>query len=467
MNSIKEAKRQLADLKARLKALNTKDTDETPLNDEENAEADDMVSRIGKLESRITRLEAAEDAAAEKAEEVDEDAEEKAFGSKLFKGMKSPIVVRKDEIRVPRQKGSAFGRYVLGRVVDKEFGQGAGKEYVEKHFGDTAVTKALTTATPFIPQDFLADPIELLREESVVRRFARTMAMPMGQMTIPRQRLGASAAWLGEAQDIAVSQAGFDVLQMTWKKLGAITTLTKELVEFSPIDAEGYAVKDLVAQMGLAEDVAFLTSAGSATVPKGIKAFTATANKFASNATVNFDNVNRDLRAAELALRGNLVRGKFVWIMAPGVEAFLKTLQNGFGQFPFADSLEQGKLLSYDVLVTAQLPTNLGGGTNQSDVYLVCADHVVVGDAYRMEVSITTEGSWIESAAQVNAFSRDLIGIKATNSVDLTMMHGVSAAVITTTGWSVGAGFNKAGFQYVTEAANIVPTTASAANPTA
>jgi HK97 family phage major capsid protein len=450
--------------KAKLKALNLKDTDESPLNDAENEEADDLVGRIGKAEQRLARLEAAEGEAADKAKEVDEEEAEKTFGAYARKS--APSIVRADTVLVPRQKGSAFSRFVAGRVVDKLYSAGAGAQYVAKHFGDTAVVKALTTATPVIPQDFTKDLIELLREQSVVRAAgARVMSMPMGQLTIPRQRLGATATWLGEGQDLTATSAGFDAIQLTWKKLGAITSVTKELVEFSPLDVESIVTTDLVAQMALAEDIEFLNGTGSAYRPTGIIAQTASSNLLPSNATVNFANVVADLRAVELALNVNLVYGPKAWFMHPGVVGFLKTLSNGFGIYPFAEELEQGKLLGYPVHTTVQLPTNLGGSTNQTKIILAAVNDLIIGDAYRTEVSVTTEGSWVESAATVNSFSRDLIGIKATNSVDFAMKHGVSAAVLTATGWSVGAAFNVAGKQYVTEAANTSPSSASSANP--
>ncbi|MCO6414808.1 phage major capsid protein [Siccirubricoccus sp. KC 17139] len=459
--SIKDLKLKRENLKLEAKAIALKETDDTPLNDEDVEKFNGISSKIEALSARIARLEAVEDDAADAAEPVDDDAAEKGWTVKS-----APSVHRSNNALVARKKGSLFARFSTARIVDKIYGFGAGRHYVEKNFGDEMVTKALTSAVPVIPQDFMADPIELLREQSVVRAAgARVMAMPMGQMTIPRQRLGASASWVGENTDINVTQAGFDTIHLTWKKLAAITSVTKELVEFSPLEVERIVREDLIAQMGLAEDIAFLNSTGSGGAsPVGIIPQVVSGNQLTSNASVTFDNVMKDLRAAQLALEINLVRGSKAWFMNPGVVGFLRGLQNGFGVYAFANEIDgSGTLLGYPVYTTIQLPTNLGGSTNQTKVILACVDDLVVGDAYRLDVSVTTEGSWVESSNNINAFSRDLIGIKATNAVDFALRHDVSAAVITATNWTLGTAFNVAGRQFYTQALNTADTTASAA----
>lgn len=462
MASIKDLKAKRAALKAQANAIATKETDENPLSQDEVSEFDKLMSAVDGIDARIARLEASAADEAEKSEEVDEGTAEKSFG------LRTPTLHTKQAM-VPRQKGSAVGRFLIGAHLNKSVGPGYGAEYVGQHFRDMDVKAALSTALPVIPQAFSTDLIDLLVAEAVVRKSgARVIPMPMGQLTIPRQRLGSEGTWMNEGENYTHTALDTDVINMTWKKVGALTSTTEELIRYSPLAAEQMIVNDLVTQMALTEDKAFLIGTGSATRPTGIINQIATSNKINStldSGAVTVNSVARDMENLDLCLRGNFVRGPKALYMAPGTISFLKTVRNAFGIAPFKDELDAGRFNGIPVYESGLLSTNLGEEANQALIVLAAVQDVYIGDGLNLEFKSTDTGSWSDGGTNVNAFGSGKVGFRLTSNVDIALAHGVSAAVLTVTDWTVGANQNVAGKAFVTEPANTGRTSASAARP--
>lgn len=346
---------------------------------------------------------------------------------------------------VPRER--AIGRYVAAKWWKDTYGLGAAREMIDRDpyakgmGGDPFVTKMLSTSSPIIPQDFYPEIIPLLQEESVFRKIARTIPMSEGNLTWARQRLGSNGQWVGEAQAPTPSQLQWDNLQFTWHQEMAYTYCTRQLLEFSPLNAASEIERDLSSRLGLLEDRTFLYgAANTAYAPTGL------INQLNASQTINstggtsptFQTVAFDLNSAILQLTGNLVKGNFTWVMHPQVPLFLSQLSSTYGVFPFKDEVSQGRLLGFPIVTTVQLPTNLGSaGANQTDVLLICGDMVIIADAMRYAIEMTTEASFYDNGVLINPFSQNLVAWKVGNSVDMQVQHDVAAAVISATSWGL------------------------------
>ena len=130
-------------------------------------------------------------------------------------------------------------------------GSGAEKagEFIENRFHDTEVAKyfvnkalnysVVAEGGALIPQDFMAEMIELLRANVVVRGAGpMTVQMPMGNITIPRLAGGSTAVYQGELDDISVTEEQFDDLNLTAKKLTAMVPVSNDLIRRAPIGVE-------------------------------------------------------------------------------------------------------------------------------------------------------------------------------------------------------------------------------------
>lgn len=208
-----ELRRRRAALVAKMKDLVDKEGDgDKPTEDISEAFAALQVS-LAEMDGRIARVEAALAAAAQSAangdDDDDDDDDDKSGSSNRggFRmrgdGARVPATVKRTPLYVARDpRGLQMARYLLGlahRTWQRCSWQDSAT-WVETRFGDSEVAKALNSSVTsqggaLIPQDFLADLVELLRANTVVRGSGpMTVGMPMGNLTIPRLAGGSQAS---------------------------------------------------------------------------------------------------------------------------------------------------------------------------------------------------------------------------------------------------------------------------------
>ena len=404
----------------------------------------------------------------------DEDNVEKSFSAPT----KKRVSINHGVALAPMKKAEYFGRLAVGQFYKKEMGLRKAQEVVMRTWGDVRVKDALMTNQPIIPQDFVNSVIPLLQAKATVRQFATVRAMPMGNLTLPRHNLGSMGAYMGEGSNIPVTRAGFDTINMSWKKYGALTYCTRELLEFTPVDAAAIITNDLISRLALLEDQNFLFGNGTSNgvpAPLGIM-YQLNQNTNVINSSVNaqgnvdFQTVSYDLQALELALSGNLVPPPYVMVMSPHTESFLKQVSSTFGVYPFKEELAGGTLNGHKVFVTTLAPTNQpdtkATPTNTvAPILMVQPDELIIGDAYRYGMSMTDTASFVDGSTQINAFGQDLLAWKVTNAHDFAMMHDVSAAVLKADGWSIGNVGSKWSYDVPPTANSLAGSQASAAKP--
>ena len=117
--------------------------------------------------------------------------------------------------------------------------------------------------------------IDLLRNKSSMFALGATRLMDLvGDIAIPRQTGGASAAWIAEAGDAAESDAAFDQVTLSPKTIAAYTDVSRRLLKQSSVDIEGLVRRDLATAMALAIDAGGLYGTGASNQPEGINAMT-------------------------------------------------------------------------------------------------------------------------------------------------------------------------------------------------
>src|SRR5262249_4244221 len=153
-------------------------------------------------------------------------------------------------------------------------------EAVTKWFVEKALNYSVVAeGGALIPQDFMAELIELLRANVVVRAAGpMTVQMPMGNLTIPRLAGGSQPVYQGELDDIRVPQETFDDLNLVAKKLTAMVPVSNDLIRRAPIGVEAIVRDDLVQGIARKEDLQFLRSDGTNKGPVGWRSLVLAAN---------------------------------------------------------------------------------------------------------------------------------------------------------------------------------------------
>lgn len=422
---------------------------------------EDLDTRIGRVEE-VLNLDAA--AATDPAEPE---------GQKEM-GMRQNV--QRTVIGVPfKQKlaaGGQFIHYMLTVGHAKKYGFQSALKYAKEGLGNTDVERALaaggqTTGGALVPQQFVADLIELLRAATVVRRAgARTIDMATGNLTVPRLAGGATSAYMDELDDIGVSQETFDDLQFNAKKLTTLVPVSNDLIRRASMSVDQIVRDDLTASASRREDLAFLLGAGSLKDPIGMLNMGGAVVVGGAATLVGAINT---LQALELTLKnGNSRMIKPVWIFHPSVEAFLKGLTNEVGGYFFRDEMNTGKLSGYDYYTTTQLPTNLQTDGKGSYIFFVDMADILIGDAYTADIEVSYEGAYKGTDGEmVSAFQRDQTIFRIIREHDIQTRHLQSVAVADVDGWLPdGWTGMSSGAPYTTQALNTSGSAAQSANPT-
>lgn len=284
-----------------------------------------------------------------------------------------------------------------------------------------------------VPEEYAEEVIELLRHRAVIRRLgAVEIPMAGGNLSMPRLNAGASATYVGEAVASNASQEQIGQLRFTSKKLMALVPVSNDLLKFSSPQADQVVLNDMVAQIAVAEDAAFIRGLGTQYSPRGIRYWAASGNVTASAGT-GLTNTVTDIETLLNALEQNDVRMiDPAWIMNPRSKNSIRLLQTTTGAFVFREEIDKGTLMGYKYGATNNVPANLGGGSNQAELYLVDMADAVIADVPGLEIEVSSEAAYVDSTGTLqSAFSQDVTVMRAIERHDFGMRHDVSAGVLT------------------------------------
>jgi HK97 family phage major capsid protein len=336
---------------------------------------------------------------------------------------------------------SFFRIHSLGRMNGMSFMAVARGDLGEAYRNDRLYSAVTTTGSPhIIPENYVPRLIELLRGRSVIRSLSGIREVPLlnGNMVIPRQSGASSANYVGEQVNIPLSTPTTNEITLAAKKLTVMVVASGEMVRRSNPATDRMILDDVVQSLATREDQTFIRNAGSATVPKGLKAFAdlvSATNAIAANATVNLANVTADLGKLLLALaNANCPMLSPHFIMAPRTERYLMDLRDGNGNLAFRE-METGRLRGVPYHTTTHVPVNLGGGTNQSEIYLVDASELIIGDAPTFQLSSSTEAAYDDAGTIRAAFSNDSVVFRLIAEHDTAMRHNESVAYLSAVTW--------------------------------
>lgn len=333
---------------------------------------------------------------------------------------------------------------IVGALAVSRGNRDAAVAYLDKA-GQSAIGAALSGATSgaggvIIPRPMASEIIDLLRPKVTVRASgARSIPMPAGELRHARLMGSATASYAAENAPIVESEPTFGNTDMKFKKLTSLVPVGNSLMSHAATDVGRIVRDDMVRVMALKEDVAFLRFDGTNFRPTGLR-YWAAAGQWIT------DGVAKTFAAADVALRAavNRVEDRDVgmvkpgWIMRAGVKNWLASLRDANGNIAYPSIDASGELLGYPIKTTSQIPTNLGIGGDESEVYFADFDEVVIGDAQLIRVDVSTEAAFVDTAGDtVSAYQNDLTLMRAIAEHDLAPMHDVAISGFNAIGWGL------------------------------
>lgn len=306
-----------------------------------------------------------------------------------------------------------------------------------------AVQKALqagdfTAGGALLEPEFAPGIIELLRNTTVVRRAgARSLPMNNGTLTLRKQTGASTTSYVGESQNISSTEPQVGQIVMTAKKLAAIVPISNDLLTFDSGNmADEFVRDDLVMQMAVREDQAFLRDDGMQDTPKGLRYWADSDNILSTNGTGSSD-VEADFKDLIQALEGQNVRMvRPAWLMAPRSKNHLLNLRDANGNIIYPEIRNPTpNLYGWPVFLTNNIPTNLGGGSDETEIYLVDMNDAIIAESSSIEITVDSSASYVENGSLVSAFARDETAIRVLSRHDFAVRHTESVAVITDVTW--------------------------------
>ena len=465
--SLAELLRKKGMLITKLKDLVEKEDeleDGSALSDEDKASFDDFKTQLTALNERIGRLEDVLAAQADAAEGVGEDADPDADSGTTITdetvqtghraGVRRGGLRMSGESKAPLAKGlfvAAAAKMMALTRNPLHLGETSRSIYGERHAVTEAIVKRTLTAGIgpnggfVVPPDYVREIIELLRATCVVRASGpRTMPMPNGTMTLPKQTQAATASYSGEITPIPVSQEALGQIVASYKTLTALVPISNDLLRYSDPEMDAFVRDDLVQVSARAEDLAFIRGDGTQGAPKGFRTFAAFGNFISSNPAFTYQTPAIELGGALNKLEtGNVPMVNPVWIMNPRPKNYLMTVQNAVGAYVYRDEMLKGTLYGIPFRTTTQIPANLAfvsGGTpyvDGSEIYLAEMSQALLLDSLVLELAASNEASYVDATgATQNTFQSRQTLIRSVSQHDFQMRHDEAVVVIQNVRWA-------------------------------
>lgn len=392
---------------------------------------------------------------------------EKSNGMSEYAQALVEIERKKSELQTPPgEKGLKLARYARALALGKGDPERAIRESAYYWGTDDHVTKglksayekALTAGSPtgagaLIPPAVSAEFIELLRGRAVVRSLARIIPMPNGHLQIRKQTAAATASYSGESTNITASQQTVGMLNLSFKKLAALTPVSNSLLRFANPEVDRMVRDDLLAVMSLKEDAAFLAGNGLVNMPAGVFTQVDPANVFADAGTTYAQQIGDYTKAIKLIEEADvpIMDGDLAWVLAPrvfwGVYKTTGATEDATSPFQAGLNLNPPRLVGNEVHRTTQAKKAFAGSdatestlANTADrIYLVHKPSLLIGDSLNLQVDAYDGGAYVDATtgAVVSAVSRDETVIRVISEHDFALRYALAASVIT--GVSVGS----------------------------
>lgn len=250
-----------------------------------------------------------------------------------------------------------------------------------------------------------------------------------------------SGSYTAEGASIPYTEATTRKVSLAAKHLRAATAMGNHALEVSPLAVASLVGEELASSMTLSMDAAGLRGDGSPPNPAGLKTLINAAHKYdAVNATApTVAQVEADVRKALTLLSAtNIPAIRRRWIMCTRTREYLAFLRDGNGNFVYPGLNEANPtwIRGTPVIVSEQVPSTLGAGTNESEIYLVDFAHVLLGITRSLTLKASTEASYKNGGGTlVSAFDLDETVIRATASHDFDMKHDKAGVMLTAVKW--------------------------------
>ena len=246
--------------------------------------------------------------------------------------------------------------------------------------------------------------IELLRNRMVAYQMGATrMSGLVGNVTIPKQTVGATAYWLAtETTGITEGNQTFAQLALTPRTVGAYTQISRLLQLQSSPDIDSIVMTDLAKQVAIAADLAVIAGTGTEQ-PTGITQ-TASIGTLASGTSFDYADI---LEFQSDVAASNAINGTFGYVTTPAIAVLCMsrpTFTNGVNAI-WTGNILDGMMGGFKAMSSNQMAS----GTMLAGSW----DSCVIGEWGILELAVNPNDN----------FAQGLTGIRAMYTMDVGVRY--------------------------------------------
>ena len=333
-----------------------------------------------------------------------EDAERRALGAPVHKSvadLEAGISIV-EAIAAHAENRSLTGALAEYNQEQKRQGVQAKGVLIPHSLFEKRAAQTTTTAAGIVPDDFRADQfVGLLRNSMIVRSLgARLLPNLRGDVVIPRQATTSTAQWIAEGEGLSDTGLTFNSITLTPKHVGAITELSRQLLQQSNPSIEALVRDDFINVVSLAIDKAMIHGDG-VKEPEGLLS---AATGTGTLATLSWAAVLAVLQGLALKnIRPN------AWLTHPKVATKLRSMLTADG-LPGWMLDDNGNLAGVPVAVTNQLAEKAGTPAK---------GRMIVGDFSEMIVGTWGSVDVVTNPYAEGPFSRGAVQVRILTTCDM------------------------------------------------
>lgn len=335
--------------------------------------------------------------------------------------------------------------HMIGKMIERHTGgEIKAMEFVAREYGESVagviknvhqLSDYATGGALSLP-DFASTIIEGLENMTVVRRMQPQVLSVPGAIVLPVENSAPSGSWLGENAAPTPGLFGFGDMRLDPKRLAVEAVISRRLLDMAARggsavrNLEAYVVRRLRERLAVNEDAGFLRGGGTENVPLGLRSQVAAANVNAISGTSS-TNKETDLRRCVTRLQeANIIITAGYWVMAPRTRAHLADLRDANGNKIYPSIDENNTLLGYEVLMTNQIPINLGGGSD-SEIHFYNGPSIIVANGSDAEVRVSIEGSYQSGNEHRSLVQRNEMLVHLELAADIKLDRPLAGSVLT------------------------------------
>jgi HK97 family phage major capsid protein len=263
--------------------------------------------------------------------------------------------------------------------------------------------------------------IDRLRAALVVRRLgARVLTGLQGNLDIPALKASGTTGWVAENTALTPSDHEFRKVSMTPKHCGAITELSRNMLQQPSLDVENLARADFAQILADAVDRAAISGSGSGAEPRGILNVSGIGS-VTTGGTPTWANILEFIEDVETANSDGTA-----FLTHPKVVKKLRSTLKEDGDAA-AGYLMEGpdSLAGYTCARTTNIPTTLGTAPNNNRAAMIFGNWSDLVLGYWSELDV------LVNPYEATAYSKGNVQVRAMLTMDIAVRHAVSFTAAT------------------------------------